>query len=193
MKPAAILLALAALAAVFLIRSPDQETALPLTKSRLRLPSKDAPFWRSAIAQEPLNFREPSAVEIEPSVSIPTDHPAKVARLFRTGDLPALNFALADWFDADPVAARDWLAARESLDPYQPALIRITGQIAEAGDPEHALEWAALLETGPEREQVLFDVYAVAARNHQFTEAQLQAAPLPSSRVDALLSGAAGD
>lgn len=194
MKIAAILLTLAAIVAtVSVMRPPDQQSAPPTTKFRQRLPPKNTPFWRAAVAPDPVDFREPSAVKIEQYDSTPTDHPAKVAALLKTNDLPALNSALADWFDTDPVAARDWLAERESLAPYQPALIRITGQIAQAGDPAHALEWAALLVDSPEREQALFDVYAAAARNHQFTEAQLRAAPLPISRLNELLGGAAGD
>ena len=69
----------------------------------------------------------------------------------------------------------------------------IAGKIAEAGDPAHALEWAALLTPGPEQEQSVFDIYALAARSRRFSEAELRAAPLPPARVDELLSGAAGD
>jgi hypothetical protein len=154
------------------------------TQARPRIPSKDVPFWNSAIVPEPKNFREPSSVDLLQSKLPLVNHPSDVA---------ALNFALAAWFDADPAAARDWLARLDSLDLYQPALTMIVGKIAQAGDLAHALAWAALLTPGPEQEQSLFDIYALAARNHRFSEAELRAAPLPPARIDELLSGAAGD
>ena len=186
----------AALIAIFWPDQPKKAQEIPptaATKARSRIPSKDAPFWNSAVVPEPKDFRGPTAV-IEPQIKLPqVDHPREVARLHRSGEISSLNFALAAWFDADPTAARDWLASQTSFDSYQPALTMIAGKIAEAGDPAHALEWAALLPPGPEQEQSLFDIYALAARNHRFTEAQLRAAPLPPERIAELLSGAAGD
>lgn len=198
MKPAAILIVLGiVLTAVFWPDWTEKNQQIPpaiaTTKARTRIPSKDAPFWNSAIVPEPPVFREPTTAPF-PQTKLPqVDHPREVARLHGSGNVAGLNFALAAWFDADAAAARDWLAAQENLNSYQPALIMITGKIAEAGDPAHALEWAALIAPGPEQEQSLFDIFALAARNHRFTEAELRAAPLPPSRVDELLSGAAGD
>ncbi len=187
---------LIAFAAIFWPDRPEKAQKFPAaaaTKARPRIPSKDAAFWNSAIVPEPENFREPTATAFPQTQPSRVDHPSEVARLHRSGEVAALNFALAAWFDADPTAARDWLASQASLDPYQHALTQITGKIAEAGDPAHALEWAALLSPGPEQEQSLFDIYALAARNHRFTEAELRAAPLPPERIAELLSGAAGD
>lgn len=186
-----------AIAAFFATRSAveeKKESVAPISnRDRSRVPSRDAPFWSSAVVTEPKVFREPSSVRISQSNIPPVDHPAEVARFLKSGAMTELNFALAAWFDADAVAARDWLADQESLDSYQPALTMIVGKIATAGDPAHALEWAALLTPGPEQEQSLFDIYAFAARNHRFSEAELRAAPLPAARIDELLSGAAGD
>ncbi|PAW70407.1 MAG: hypothetical protein B9S35_15210 [Opitutia bacterium Tous-C5TDCM] len=198
MKPAAILIVLViVLAAVFWPEGTEKNQGIPLaiatTKSRTRIPSKDAPFWNSAIVPEPPVFREPTTAPL-PQAKLPqVDHPREVARLQHSGDVAALNFALAAWFTADAAATRDWLAAQENLNSYQPALTMIAGKIAEAGDPAHALEWAALLTPGPEQEQSVFDIYALAARSRRFSEAELRAAPLPPARVDELLSGAAGD
>lgn len=174
-------------------KSEEISPAIAATKARTRIPSTDAPFWNSAVVPEPKNFREPTAV-IEPQTKPPqVDHPREVARLQRSGDVAALNFALAAWFDANAVAARDWLAAQENLNSYQPALTMIAGKIADAGDPAHALEWVALLTPGPEQEQSIFDIYALAARSHRFSETELRAAPLSPERIAELLSGAAGD
>ncbi len=193
-----IVLAIAAviLAAFFPMRPIDEKlaSAAPASaRSKSRVPTMDAPFWHSAIAPESAAFREPSAVVMPPVTPPPVDHPSVVAKHFKTADVKALNFALAAWFDADPTAARDWLAERESLEPYQTALAMIVGKIACAGDPTHALEWATLLEPGPEQEQAVFDAYVLAARSQLFTHAQLAAAPLPEDRIAELLGGAAGD
>lgn len=174
-------------------KSEEISPAIVATKARSRVPSKDAPFWNSAVVAESDVFREPSAVMISQSKFSPVDHATEVARFFKTGEMKELNFALAAWFDADAVAARDWLAEQESLDSYQSALTMIVGKIATAGDPAHALEWAALLKPGLEHEQAVFDAYVVAARGRFFTRSELAAAPLPADRVAELLGGAAGD
>lgn len=199
MKIAAIIVLFIALTAIFWPDWTEKGEEIPqpiaASKARTRIPSKDkdAPFWNAAVVPEPTFFREPSAT-IPSQTKLPqVDHPREVARLHNSGDVAALNFALSAWFNADAAAARDWLAAQENLDSYQPALNMIVAQIAAAGDPAHALEWAAILTPGPEQEQSVFDIYALAARSHRFTEAELRAAPLPPARIDELLSGAAGD
>ncbi len=191
-----LLILLIVIAAFFATRSADQtgeSTAPTSTRVRSRLPSKDAPFWQSAVVNESAVFREPREIKISQPDLPPVDYPSEVARLLKTGETEALNFALAAWFDVDPIAARDWLAEQESLDAYQFALTMIVGRIAAAGDPAHALEWAALLPLGPGQEQAVFDAYAVAARDQLFTQAQLASAPLSQERIAELLSGAAGD
>ena len=169
-------------------------TAEPVsTKTRARLAGKDTPFWNSAEVPVPDTFREPITAVIGQKEAPFVDHPAEVARLEAAGDIHSLNFALAGWFDAAPLAARDWLAEQDSLDSFQPALAMIAGKIAATGEPANALQWATLLPPGPQQEQSLFDIYALAARAGHFTEDQLRAAPLPPERVRELLSGAAGD
>jgi hypothetical protein len=195
-----LILILLALTAVVWVKSPAEQrvkanTSRPFsTKAQVRLPTKDSAFWNSAVVAEPTEFREPSAVAVLASAAKPqvVDYSAEVARLLKEGDGKGLNFALAAWFDVDASAARDWLAQQNSLDDYQLALIQIVGKIATAGDPTHALEWAALLSPGPEQEQAVFDAYVVAARGRLFTEAELRAAPLSEERVADLLGGAPG-
>ncbi len=183
-----------AIAAFFATRpavDKRESTAPTSTRARSRVRSKAALFWSSAVVAEPADFREPRAVKITQSKFPRVDHVSEVARFFKSGEIKELNFALAAWFDADAVAARDWLAEQESLELYQPALTMIVGKIAAAGDPAHALEWSALLKPG--LEQAVFDVYVVAARGRFFTQAELAAAPLPAERIAELLGGAAGD
>ncbi len=186
-----------AIAALFTMRPAErdkEESTLPMShQGRFRMPSKNAPFWSSAVVAEPATFREPSAVTISPSKLPLVDHPSEVARLLKSGEVKQLNLALAAWFDADAAAARDWLAEQESLNLYQAALMMIVGKITVAGDPLHALEWAAFLQLGPEQEQAVFDAYAAAARCRLFSQTQLESAPLPAERIAELLSGAAGD
>jgi hypothetical protein len=174
-------------------REPRVSAVAMVKKARLRLPAKDAPFWNSAQVAESGDFREPSAAKIFQAEVLPVNHATEVARLVKTGETKELNFALAAWFDVDASAARDWLAGQESLDSYQPALTMIVVNIACAGDPAHALEWAALLKPGPEQEQLVFDTYVIAARDHLFTKEELESAPLSEERVAELLGGAAGD
>lgn len=204
MKRYPMLLVAAALVIVIVVMGREnepagEEIASPpaSTRSRVRLPSSSTPFWESARAARSGDFRAPVAVDPAalgiPSQLPPVDHPEHVAALHAAGNLQDLQAALAAWFRADPSAARDWLASLESFEIVQPALSMIAGHIAQQGDSAHALEWAALLNSGAEKEQVFFDIYALAARSHHFTEAELRNAPLPPEQIEELLSGAAGD
>lgn len=171
----------------------DRLSSPPIAgKAQRKLPPMSSAFWKSAIVPESDEFRSPTGVA-NPARPKPVDYAAEVPSFVTSGNAAKLNIVLPAWFDVDPVAARDWLAAQKSFALLQPALSRIAGQIAEAGDPEHALEWAKLLEAGPAQEHTLFDIYALAARFSQFSEDLLRAAPLPPERVNDLLSGAAGD
>jgi hypothetical protein len=162
-------------------------------RDRRRGLAKDFAFWNFATVSEPVIFREPSAMDVPKPHLSPVDYPTEVERLLQAGEWKSLNFVLSAWFDEDATAVRDWLAGQESLENYQFALAMIVGKIADAGDPALALEWATLLKPGPEQEQAVFDAYVLAARDHRFTPAQLEAAPLSEERVAELLGGAAGD
>ncbi|MEK7952231.1 hypothetical protein [Luteolibacter soli] len=190
----------AALAIAFLTQ-PGTETGvrpspLPLPTKSARLPSRESPFWEAARVASPAKPREPSVIDpaslgISP-VTVPIDHARQVSDLLKRGDTKELQDALPAWFEAHPAAAADWLEHQASLADYQPALARISGQIAEAGDPRHALEWAATLEPGPLQEQTLFDIYALARRGGVIGEDEIRAAPLPPDRIQNLVSGAPG-
>lgn len=197
MKSAILLSTSALIAASFFVLAPEKEAAgkppsISTTRPRTR-PAR--PFWEAAVVPEPLDFRRPAAATMPdlPSQPAPVDHPSLVARLLAQGDDPPLNAAIADWFEADPTAARDWLAGRENLDRYQTALITIAGRISRAGDPAGALQWTELLQPGPAKEQSLIDIYAFAARTQQLSDDQLRAAPLPADRIERLLNRSADD
>jgi len=182
-------------AAYFALRSPTPEakTTEQFNNKRQR-PIQDPPFWEQAIIPEPAItrpiLREP---RMEATISNPPDPATEVMRLSAAGDFEKLNFAFATWFDRDPINARDWLAARTSMAGLQPTISMVAGKIAQDGDLTNGLEWAKLLHPGPQQEQTFFDIYALAARQHQFTQEQLKSAPLPAARIDDLLGGAAGD
>lgn len=194
MKRWGILAVVAALGAGFFFASdrapkPDERTQRE-TKVRPRTPGGRA-FWEKA---EVPDAERPPVSELVLVDSVPTkDFPAKIDRLSQSGETDLLNFTLAAWFGENPVAVRDWLATRDSLEPYQPALSMIATKICGAGDPETALAWANLLSPGPERDRLLFDIYALAARENRLPEDRLKSAPLPPERIDLLLGGAAGD
>lgn len=196
MKSPVLLIALAGLvAAVGFLRpeARDHQTIQPEQRVKSRTRPVDLPFWKNAVVPEPHEFRYPFAVANSSPAPPPVDYPENVARIAAAGDPFLLNQAVADWFEADPAAARDWLATRSSLDDFEPALIRIAGHIARSGDGAQALDWTAILPDGPEKNQLLFDIYSFAARSHQFTADQLRAAPLEPDQVARLLGGAADD
>ncbi len=192
----AILLVIAIILGVIGIYPTARKTAEPslqVSDLRQRLPSRDLPFWNSAEVAEPEIFREASSAIVPEIQPAPVDHVAQITHFIKMGDARSLNFAVAAWFRVDPVATRDWLAKAHSLDSLQPALLMITAQISQENDPENALAWAENLSEQGTHEQMVFDIYAIASRNHQFTKDELRAAPLPPHLISELLSGHAGD
>jgi hypothetical protein len=169
------------------------EPRLQVSGLRQRLPARDLSFWNSAEVAEPEIFREASSLIMQETRPIPVDHVAQITQAIKTGDLGSLNSKVAAWFDADPVATRDWLATAHSLESLQPALLMIAAKISQGNDPENALAWAENLSDHETHEQMVFDIYTIASRNHQFTVDQLRAAPLPAHLISELLSGTAGD
>ncbi len=196
MKQIYILVILCTLIATFFaLRSPAPNLATTAQSNNKRQrPTLDLPFWEQAVIPEPEITRPTSRDNhlIAPIANSP-DPATEVIRLAAAGDFENLNFAFATWFDRDPIAARDWLALQKSLDNLQPAIAMVAGKIAQDGDPTNGLEWAKLLHPGSQQEQTYFDIYALAARQNQFTPDQLKSAPLPAARIEELLSGAAGD
>jgi hypothetical protein len=183
--------------AIIVTLSPTKkESAQPEVrqKSRPRTEAREPAFWSSANISEPENVRAPlPEVSVKKPSSSPMDLPAQVQRHDQTGNISSLNAALTAWFETDSAAARDWLAKQDSLTHLQSALCNIAAKIAEDGNPAHAIEWASLLEDHAQREQSIFDIYALATRWNLLTDEQLKAAPLPPERIAELLSGAAGD
>ncbi|RYD22699.1 MAG: hypothetical protein EOP88_07110 [Verrucomicrobiaceae bacterium] len=196
MKGLHLLLPLGCVAAAVMLIDPDaheRESVHSATKSRLRERSGAPAFWNSAVAPEPAAFREPSAAVAASPPSAPVDHREEVTRLIKEGDTEGMNREVAAWFEAEPESVSEWLGQQESLEVLQPAIGMIAGKLARDGDPSSGLEWAKLLQQGPERDQVFFDIYALAARGWRFGEEELRAAPLPPEKLELLLSGAAGD
>ncbi len=196
--PPVIFTALVVFLAVYVTMRPDEkkEAAPPRVaemKSRDREPRPDAAFWESAVVPEPWDFRIPTSVGSGARDVPVVDHRALVSGMLAAGDDVGLNLAVGGWYEADPKAARAWLASQPALERFGPAFARISAYLASAGQPSYALEWTALLPPGPLREQSLFDVYAAASRSHQFSEDELRQAPLPPERIQQLLSGVPGD
>lgn len=191
----ALLVISTAFAVFFAARSANPSAVSPrpaITKASRHVPTSDLPFWNAAVVAESENFREPTAV-LPTADIVAVDHAAEVERLLESGDEQSLNFAIAVWFDCDPLAAREWLARCESLERCQTAMAMIATKAAQDGNPDGALDWIQLLQPGPQRDQALFDVYAFALRYRHFSEEQIRAAPLPEDRIAILLNGAAGD
>jgi hypothetical protein len=142
-------------------------------------------------------YREPSAIDPAKlgirETNGKIDHPARIAALLKSGSDSDLQSAVAEWFEADPAAVGEWLDEQPSLAPLQGSLAGIASRIAQAGDPQRALEWAAPLEAGSLKEQTLFDIYALGRRSGAVSEDQVRNAALPPDRIEQLLSGAPGD
>jgi len=122
------------------------------------------------------------------------NHPSeKIKRCCAAGDIVGMQTVASKWFADDPVAVRDWLETQKSLNSLQPVLIQIIKDISAAGSPADALKWAELLETGPDRDQTLFEIYATGRRYRSLSDEEIRAAPFSSKQIDDLLSGAADD
>lgn len=164
-------------------------------KVKRRQSADAAAFWTFAVVPEPLAFRSPASMEImvaELPVP-PVDHAALITRLLQGGDERALNEGIAEWYEVDSSAARDWLASQEDLDRFEPAIHRIALYLSRSGSAAYAMEWVKLLPEGAERDRTIFDIYAFAARSHQFSGEELRGAPLPQDQIAKLLSGVADD
>ncbi|HVJ45284.1 MAG TPA: hypothetical protein VM511_02790 [Luteolibacter sp.] len=128
-----------------------------------------------------------------PTARAAPDHLRNANRLFAGKEWKLLNDAVEAWFEADPAAAREWIASIENLEPLEPAIARISAAIGRTGEAALALQWVELLQPGPEKDRSLHDIYALAARNRQLTDEQLRAAPLPPEEIERLLSRTADD
>jgi hypothetical protein len=109
------------------------------------------------------------------------------------GNLIGMQTAVRDWFAQDPLSVRDWVGSQKSLKSLQPALVQIANDVTDAGSPAEALKWAELMESGPERDQLMFKIYATGWRYRSLSENEIRAAPFPPERIEFLLSGAADD
>jgi hypothetical protein len=171
---------------------PDQTNLTPR-----RAPRAAPDFWDSAIVPDP---GEPvPVITIRPEdlgVRVPTTPvtpQALIAKAISESNLPAVQAAALSWFQQDPTAAHDWLAAQSTLDDLQPAISYIAGSISEKGDIKTAIEWAKLLPEGTLREDTLFDMHALALRNRQITFSEINPEGISPERLQELQSGAAGD
>lgn len=174
-----------AVAAVFLMCRKDPAASGP----------QDArPLKRPRVASSPAPL--PVVGGFSGTLPLPTppaDWKANVLLLLAKGEVLSAQVAISEWFSADPIGARDWLEAQPALADFQPAISGIARNIAEAGHPVEALEWAELLESGPEREQTIFQIYATGRRYHWLSDEQVRAAPFAPEKITDLLSGAADD
>lgn len=195
-----ILLALAAASFFFFRKShtdpsnPPDLTDLPTKK---RSPRAAPAFWNSAVVPDP---GEPvRVIPIRPedpgvrTPATPIDPQALITKAISENDLPALQSAALAWFQQDPTAARDWLAAQSTLDDLQPAISHIASSISERGDIKTAIEWVKLLPEGTLREDTLFNIHALALRNRQITFSEINPDGISLERRQELQSGAAGD
>lgn len=119
--------------------------------------------------------------------------PDSINHCISVGDPVEMQIIVSRWFEDDPVAVRDWLETQKSLKSLQPAIIRIAKDVSAAGNPADALKWAELLESGPDRDQTLLEIYASGRRYGSLPLDAIRSAPFPPEQIDALLSGAADD
>lgn len=171
--------AVLAFAAVFFFMSP-----------RATPPAPAPPAANRRFASRP---QHPTPAQARWSREVARDPAAAIARHIGNRDIVGLQTVVSKWFAEDPAAVRDWLESQKSLESLQPALVQIAKDVCAAGSPADALKWAELMETGPERDQTLFEIYATGRRYRFLTEDEIRAAPFPPGRIDALLSGAADD
>ena len=155
-------------------------------------PLSRQPSQETAPSRRPEKARPPTRVPSETGTP-PTDYAEELRRLSTSGDSLAVQIALTNWFAADPEAARDWLGTQPTFTGLQKALAQIATDMATEGQPINALEWAELLDSGPHREETIFQIYAKGRRYQSFTEEQIRAAPFSPERIAMLLSGAGDD
>ena len=176
--------------------NPPDQTDLKNTNPR-RAPRNTPDFWDSAVVPDPgepvpIIAIRPEDLGIKPPTTA-VDPQALIVQAIADNNLPALQSAALSWFQQDPAAARDWLAAQSNLDDLQPAISYIAHHISENGDLPSAIEWANILTDPTTREDTLFGIQALALRNRQITLDQINPQGLSPERLDELRSGAAGD
>ena len=170
--------------------SPDQANLTPRPSPRA------APeFWDSAVVPDPGESIPVAAVRSEDLgvPATPAVPQALITKAISEGNLPAIQSATLIWFQQDPTAARDWLAAQSNLDDLQPAISYIASSISEKGDIKTAIEWVKILPEGTLREDTLFNMQALALRNRQITFSEINPEGISAERLQELQSGAAGD
>ena len=128
-----------------------------------------------------------------PSLNNGVDPPPEVFRQLVAGDDPGLQAAVSAWFAVDPLSVRKWLEAKPGIPRLQPVLSQLAKDIAASGKPVEALRWAERLQSGPERDQTLFEIYATGRRYRWLSDEAIRAAPFPPKQIEDLLSGAADD
>lgn len=154
-------------------------------------------FWDSAIVPDPgetppVATIRPEDLGIKPP-STPVDPRALITKAIEEKNLPTIQTAALSWFQQDPTAARDWLAAQPDLAELQPAISYIAHHISENGDITNAINWANILTDPTARETTLFDIQALALRNGKLTPENIDPTGLSPERIAELQSGAAGD
>lgn len=191
-----ILLALVA-ASIFVFQKDQTDPSNPPDPTNLttrRTPRAAPDFWDSAVVPDP--GESVPIITIRPAdlgVTAPTDPQALIAKAISENNLPALHSAALAWFQQDPTAARDWLAAQSTLEDLQPAISHIASSISERGDLKTAIEWVKLLPEGTLREDTLFSIHALALRNRQITISEINPEGISPDHLQELQSGAAGD
>ena len=152
-------------------------------------------FWDSAVVPDPGESIPVAAVRSEDLgvPATPAVPQALITKAISEGNLPAIQSAALSWFQQDPTAARDWLAAQSTLDDLQPAISYIASSISEKGDIKTAIEWVKILPEGTLREDTLFNMQALALRNRQITFSEINPEGISAERLQELQSGAAGD
>ncbi|MFC7336542.1 hypothetical protein ACFQY0_05075 [Haloferula chungangensis] len=174
---------------------PEPSISEPL--ERPSRPSVSPPFWKSAEVSDPGREIPVRIIQAEDLGALPpaadTDHVALLTQAIEGMDRAAIQSAALAWYRHDPQATRDWLAAQPSLDDLQPAISYIVHEISENGDLDAAIEWSALIDEGPAREDTIFEIHALALRNGLITKDQIKLELIAPSRRAELLSGAAGD
>ena len=174
--------------------SPDQANLT--TRPSPRPSPRAAPeFWDSAVIPDPGESIPVAAVRSEDLgvPATPAVPQALITKAISEGNLPAIQSATLIWFQQDPTAARDWLAAQSTLDDLQPAISYIASSISEKGDIKTAIEWVKILPEGTLREDTLFNMQALALRNRQITFSEINPEGISAERLQELQSGAAGD
>lgn len=195
--PFFVILTLAAASFVIFQKDQTEPSNSPDQANLTTRPSpRAAPeFWDSAVVPDPGESIPVAAVRSEDLdvPATPAVPQALITKAISEGNLPAIQSATLIWFQQDPTAARDWLAAQSTLDDLQPAISYIASSISEKGDIKTAIEWVKILPEGTLREDTLFNMQALALRNRQITFSEINPEGISAERLQELQSGAAGD